>query len=62
MSNKQVLNNLTDNEIQLLYIIRNLKPFSKLQISCPKRGELRWELSTVDVGTFAIDIVVDTDL
>lgn len=62
MSNKQVLNNLTDSEIQLLYLIRGLKPFSKLQISCPKRGELRWELSTVDVGTVSIDIILNTDL
>jgi hypothetical protein len=51
------MNDLTDTEIKLLYVIRNLRLFDALEIKYAKRGELMWELTQKDRGTY--QIVVD---
>lgn len=49
------MNDLSDAEVQIIYIIRNLKLFDKLEIKFAKQGELLWQLTTSSRGTFDID-------
>jgi hypothetical protein len=49
------MNDLSDAEVQIIYIIRNLKLFDKMEIKFAKQGELLWQLTTSSRGTFDID-------
>lgn len=50
------MNDLNDVEIQLVFMIRNLKLFDKLEIKYSKQGELDWQLTECHRGRYEIDI------
>lgn len=50
------MNDLTDVEIQIIYMIRKLELFDKLEIKYAKRGELQWQLVKSFRGEYNIDV------
>ena len=54
--NKPALNNdqvqLTDTEIKLLFTLRHMKLFDKLEIKYAKQGEIMWQLIETHRGTY----------
>lgn len=52
--NKPALNNLNDSEIQIIFMLRKLNLFDKLEIKYSKRGELQWQLTETNRGVYNI--------
>lgn len=52
--NKLALNNLNDSEIQIIFMLRKLNLFDKLEIKYSKRGELQWQLTETNRGVYNI--------
>lgn len=50
------MNNLTDTEVQIIFMLRKLKLFDKMEIKYSKQGELDWQLTECHRGKYQIDI------
>jgi hypothetical protein len=50
------MNDLNDAEVQIIFMIRALKLFDKLEIKYSKVGELDWQLTQSHRGKYEIDI------
>lgn len=53
---KQVLNELTDAEIKVIYMIRKMGLFDVVEIKYAKRGELQWQLKKTERGSYEIEL------
>ncbi len=54
LQNKQALNSkdLNDAEIKIIFMLRNMELFDKIEIKYSKRGELQWQLVKTNRGVY----------
>lgn len=50
------MSDLNDVEIQIIYMIRTMKLFDKVEIKYSKAGQLDWQLTQCHRGSYEIDI------
>lgn len=54
--NKLALNNdFSPSEVQIIFLIRKLRLFDKVEIKYAKKGELMWQTTNTDRGCVPFD-------
>lgn len=50
------MNDLNDVEVKLIYILRNLCPYEKLEVNIPSRGRITWKITKTTNEDYLTDI------